>query len=290
MIARKYIVFDIGKTKILAAVLKLGRKKFEFREMIELKNPRNPARIQKIILDFCDSARARFWTKKVAISAAHLVDPERKIVSQGAKCYGADNFSFGFLEKEGFSIRIENDGRCFAMGEHYFGKGREAKNILTLALGTEIGGGFLVDGKNYRGFHNSSLEISHISANYLGQWIDWANLCAGKGIENAYQKETGEKLTAKEIFLKAKQNKAAREIIARAADILGRGTASLINILDPEIIIFGGSLSKEKSFIERAVRVARKNIFNKKANYKFAISTLGNKANLLGAALLFHDK
>jgi predicted NBD/HSP70 family sugar kinase len=284
----KIIAFDIGKTKILAAVLKVGRSGHKFLEIEEQKNPRNQKKIEKIMLDFCRSARAKYWTKKVAISAAHLVDPEKKIVSQGKICYGADNFSFQFMEEAGFSLKIENDGRCFALGEYFFGKGQKAKNIFAMTLGTEIGGGLLIGGKNYRGNHNSSLEISHISANYLGQWLDWVGLCAGKGIENTYRRGTGRKIRAKEIFLAAtKGDENAKETISKAADILGMGTASLINILDPELIVFGGSLSKQKKFIDQAIKVAKKNIFNKKANYKFAISSLGNKANLLGAASLY---
>lgn len=288
MITKKYIALDIGKTKILFAVLKVGWSNYNFLEIIERKNPKNPKKIQEIFLEFCYSARLKYWIKKVAISAAHLVDSEKKIVSQGKTCYGTDIFDFRFLEKEGFSVRIENDGRCFALGEYCFGKNRGAKNILTLALGTEIGGGFICRGKNYQGAHNSSLEISNISANYTEKWMGWGILCAGKGIENAYRRETGRKIAAKEIFFEAeKNNQVAKNVIGKAAGILGMGTASLVNILDPELIIFGGSLSGQKKFIGQAVDIARKNVFNKKANYKFAISSLGNKANLLGAASLY---
>ncbi|HLM83879.1 MAG TPA: ROK family protein [Candidatus Bathyarchaeia archaeon] len=284
----KIICFDIGKTKILAAVLKIGRGRHKIFEMQEQKNPHNSKKIEKIILDSCQAARKKYWVKKVAISAAHLVDSEKKIVSQGEICYGADVFDFGFLEAGGFSVRIENDGRCFALGEYYFGKGQAAENILAIALGTEIGGGCIMQGKNYRGHHGSALEISHISASYDGKWIDWGILCVGKGIEDSYRKETGKKLSSREIFFEAeKNNKKAKEIINKAANILGIGTASLVNILDPEIIIFGGGLSKQKNFVDKATIAARKNILNKKANYKFAISSLGNKANLLGAASLY---
>ena len=290
MLAKKYICFDIGKTKILAAVLKVGRGRYDFLEIVERKNPKNPKKMQEIILEFCNYARAEYWTKKVAVSAAHLVDPEKKTVRQGKECYGVDTFDFRFLLGAGFSVRIENDGRCFALGEYHFGKSVGLKNILAINLGTEIGGGLIISGANYTGAHNSSLEISHISVNCLGPWADWAGACAGKGIENAYRRKTGRKIAAREIFLEAeKNNQIAKEVIGRAADILGTGTASLINILDPELIVFGGSLSRQKKFIERAIKVARKNIFNKYANYKFAISTLGNKANLLGAVKNFID-
>jgi len=284
----KIITFDIGGTKILKAVAKINGEKFKFLEIEEEKNPRKEDKIKNIILAYCQKTRKRYWAKKIAFSAAHIVDLEKKIVIGGKWCYGTANFDLKFLEKNGFSVRAENDGGCFALGEYFFGKGKKEKNILAITLGTEIGGGFINNGENYRGPHGSALEISHISANYAGQWIDWASLCAGKGIENAYRKTTGQKLSTKEIFLEeGKKNKAAKEVIVKAADALGMGMASLLNILDPEKVIFGGSLSKQKKFVQHAIEIARKNIFNKKANYKFAISSLGNKSNLLGAASLY---
>ncbi len=288
MIRRKYICFDIGKTKILAAVLKTGRKKYKFIETVEFKNPRNPEKIKKIILNFCYIAHKKHWTKKVAISAAHLVDSEKKTVNQGKKCYGADVFDFWFLEEKGFSVRIENDGRCFALGEYHFGKGKDAKNILTMALGTGIGGGFIISGENYRGSHSSALEVSHILMPGQNKWKRWWEFIGGAGIEKNYFLAAKEKISCREIFeLARNKDKLAGEIIKQAADYLGYGVASLIIILDPEMIIFGGSLSKQKKFVGRAIEIAKKNTFNKKANYRFAISTLGNKANLLGAASLY---
>jgi len=288
MFAKKFICFDIGKTKILASVLKIGRHGYKFLDLVESKNPRNPQKIEKILLDYCLAARKKYWAKKTAVSAAHIVDPEKKIVTQGKVCYGTEVFSFAFLEKNGFPVRIENDGRCFASGEYYFGKGKGKKSILALTIGTEIGGGLMSNGINYQGAHNSALEVSHISANYNGQWIDWAGLCAGTGIENSYRRKTKKKITAEKIFQLAKENDpVAKNVIQTAANILGNGTASAINILDPEVVVFGGSISKQKKCINQAIKIARKNVFNKKANYKFAVSSLGNKANLLGAALLY---
>jgi glucokinase len=88
-------------------------------------------------------------------------------------------------------------------------------------------------------------------------------------------------------MLARKNNKHAENIINNAADFLGMGVANLCNILDPGIIIFGGSLSRQRDFVKSAMQIAHKNVINKKANYKFAISSLGNKANLLGAAMLY---
>lgn len=284
----KIICLDIGATKILMSVVKLRRQKFVFLEIEEKRNPKKEEKIKEIILTYCGKARIKYWTKRVAFSAAYVVDPEKKFVSQGRSCYGTDRFDLNFLERAGFSVRVENDGRCFGLGEYFFGKGKNAATLFSMTLGTNIGGGFMSRGYTFRGAHQSAMEISYLNFFYEKRWQDWDNFCAGEGIEKSYKQATGKSLTAKDIFLRDSRGELeARKTISFAASVLGMGIANILNILDPELVIFGGSVSKQKNYLKKAVEIAKKNKMNKKANYKFAISTLGNKANLLGAATLY---
>jgi predicted NBD/HSP70 family sugar kinase len=288
MIAKKYIVFDIGATKILKSVVKLQGNKFALLEIEEEQNPRREAKIQDIILAYCQKYRKVYWTKKVALSAASIVDPKRKTVSGGKACYGTINFDFSFLERNGFSVRVENDGRCFALGEYFFGKGKDAESLFSMTLGTNIGGGFISKDFNFQGAHHSAMEISFLNLFFENKWQDWDDFCAGEGIERSYKKATGIFLSAKDIFLLAKKNnKEAKEAVSLATSVLGIGIANMLNILDPEVIVFGGSISKQKEYVKKAILIAQKKVMNRKAKYRFAISSLGNKANLLGAALLY---
>ena len=284
----KIICFDIGGTKILKAVVKISGNNFYFLEIAEEKNPRKEDKIRKIILDYCRESRKKYRTKRVALSAAYIVNKEKKIISQGKLCYGTDRFVLSFIENSGFSIRVENDGRCFALGEYFFGKGRNADSLLSITLGTNIGGGFISGGTSFRGAHNSAMEISYLNYFHEKKWQDWDDFCAGEGIEKQYKKASGKFLASKDVFkLVAKKDAMAKKIIYTATEFFGMGIANMLNILDPEMILFGGSISKQREYIRGAVKVAKKNTMNKKANYKFAISSLGNKANLLGAASLF---
>jgi predicted NBD/HSP70 family sugar kinase len=282
----KIICFDIGGTKILKAVVKISGEKFKFLEIEEEKNPRGEDKIKNIVLTYCQKARKRYWAKKIAFSAAHIVDLEKKMINGGKWCYGTASFDLKFFEKNGFSVRAENDGRCFAAGEYFFGKGKGMKSLCSIALGTNIGGGFIIDGRNFRGSHQSAMEISFLNIFHGSKWYDWDDFSAGNGIERLYKNKVGRKSSSQDIFQKA-ENKDAEEVIKQAAEFLGMGVANLINILDPGVVVFGGSVSKQKKYIWEAVAIAKKNVMNKKANYKFAISSLGNKANLLGAASLY---
>jgi len=283
----KIICFDIGGTKILKAILKMTRKKYEFLGIDEQKNPQNPKKIESIILDYCYAARKKYWLKKVAVSTAGIVDAEKKMVFPTGS-FGNKEFYFSFLEKENFSVRVENDGRCFASGEYLFGKAKDAASVLSLSLGTYIGGGYLLKGKNLQGAHSSSLEVSHFLISHEGRWKKWGGFSGGHGIEETYFRSAKKKLSCKEIFKLAKRkDKSAENAIKQAALFLGIGVSNLCDILDPELIVFGGSLTMQKKFLAEAIKIAKKNVFNKKAKYKFAISSLGNRANLLGAASLY---
>jgi glucokinase len=284
----KIICFDIGGTKILRGVVAIKKGRYKFLEIDEVKNPRKEREIKEIISAYCREMRKKHWTKRVAISTADIVDPIRKTIHAQKINFGTDYFSLAFLEKEGFFVRVENDGRCFALGEYHFGKGLGKKSVLALTLGTGIGGGCVIEGKNLRGAHSSALEVGRSKIFFSGKLERWEWIAAGRGIEKYYTELGGKKLSTREIFEEVRGKESiAKKVISQAQEVLGVGIAYLLNVLDPELVVFGGSISKQKKFMEKVFLIAKKNCTNKKANYKFAISTLGNKANLLGAVSLY---
>lgn len=284
----KFICFDIGGTKIAKSVIETDGQNFVFLETAIINNPRNSKEIEEIMLGYCKEADKLYQINKIAISASKIIDQEKKKASQARDVYGIDEFSFDFLEKNGFKIKLENDGRCFALGEKFFGRAKGKNNILAITLGTDIGGGFLLDGRNYRGEHNSSLEVSHIKFLCHDQVEKWKDLSGGQAIQRKYLAKTGKNKTAEDIFsLATEGEKEAAEIIKKAEYYLGIGLANLVTLLDPQIIIIGGSICNQKKYVKNIFKIARENTFNKKADYIWEISQLKERANLLGAVSLF---
>lgn len=284
---QKIICFDIGKSKIAQAVIEINgeNSEYDFLDFQKVENPVEQSQIEKSILDYCRQAREKFKTQDVGIASAKIVDSEKKEVFNAKDVYGTETFSFNFLEKENFNIRTENDGYCFVQGENIFGEAKNKKSVLALTVGTQIGGGFIDQGNNFKGANYSGMEVSHIKICLNEKWLNWHELVGGESIEQEYKKRTGKALLAKEIFkLQDKKDEATVEIIRSSSEFLGVGIANLINILDPEGIIIGGSLANQEDFIKKSFEIAQKNIFNKKAEYQFRTSVLKEKANLLGAA------
>ncbi len=284
----KIICFDIGGTKIAKAVIELRGNKFNFFHEETEKNPNKPESIQKIILNYAVKSKELYKTSKVGISATCIINPFNKTASETNHQYGIKTFDFKFLAKNGFDIKVENDARCFALGEHRFGNARGSESLLALTLGTYLGGAYLENKRLLRGKHFSATEVSFMKLALKDSWKTWDELVGGKAFELLYQKATQKKVSAKEIFIYAKAgDQKAKEIIEHAKIFFGIGLANLLNIFDPQIVVVGGSISKETKFVQDAFKIAKANHMNKTARYQFAISKLKNKSNLLGAATLF---
>jgi len=202
-------------------------------------------------------------------------------------------------------ILIENDANAAAVGEMWKGAAVGAKTIICVTLGTGVGGGVILDGKLWRGIDGSAGEIGHIGVEPFGPPCG----CHSRGCLEVFSsataivrmtKELGSRypgsplnqireLNAETIFLKGlRGDELALEVFRRAGFYLGVGLASLINILNPEMIVIGGGVAAGWDlFIQRAKEQVDARAFpepTKRAQIVRAIC--GDDAGLLGAAYL----
>lgn len=287
----KFIGFDIGGTKILMNVVEInfGHRSFEILDSKKNINPKNSEKIRKMILDYCLKNQEAFGTNKVAIASASIVDGEKLNVFKTDDIYGEEKFDFNFLKEEKFQVVLENDGKAFALGSYYFDKNEDKQGLLTMTLGSGIGGGFInSEGNLLRGLHNSATEFSHIKMFFNGKWIKWENISAARGVRKVYLKKTGLKKTAQEIFSSVESDEKAKEVVAKAQEYLGYGLANLINSFNPEKVVFGGGISMEKDYLDGAIKIAEENIFNEQAKPEWEVSKLKGEINILGVCALYY--
>jgi glucokinase len=206
-----------------------------------------------------------------------------------------------------FKVRaaLENDGDAAVLGEATWGAGRGKSRLIYVTVGTGIGGGIILDGKLYRGVDGSHPEVGHhvldasgpaCSCGFRGCWevlatgpamVAWfkGNLPEG----HRFERELG----AKEIFQLAKEGDAlAREAVAREACYLGLGLANLINLFVPEMIVLGGSVMKSAPVFLDDVRkvIAQGCRFVPFEKTELSLASLGEDANLIGAARVWHHR
>jgi glucokinase len=201
----------------------------------------------------------------------------------------------------GVRVALENDGDAAALGEAAWGAGKGKSRLIYVTVGTGIGGGIILDGQLYRGADRAHPEVGHHVIDAFGPECTcgfrgcWEALATGPAMAawfNANGQATArhpEVLTAKEIFQLAKQGHLlAREAVAREAHYLGLGLANLINLFVPERIVMGGSIMKSVDLEEVRKVIAKGCRFVPFEKTYLALASLGENANLIGAAQVWH--
>ena len=206
-------------------------------------------------------------------------------------------------------VKAGNDANMAALGEMWQGGGKGHKDIVMVTLGTGVGGGIIVDGKIVAGFNGAGGEIGHITVN--NDEIEACN-CGQYGCLEQYTSATGivrlakrklakstdetsiraiENLTAKDVFDAAKAgDQIAIGLVDEVCEILGSTLSNIACVVNPEVIVIGGGVSKagsilldniKKHFVETAFMACR--------DTKFALADLGNDAGMYGCVQMLLD-
>ena len=205
-------------------------------------------------------------------------------------------------------VKCGNDANVAALGEYWMGGGQGYKDMLMVTLGTGVGGGIIHKGKIFNGANGAAGEIGHIHINDEETLVCG---CGKKGCLEQYASATGANLlmsrvleasdeecvlrgkdyTCRDIFDAAKKgDKLANEALAQYGEYLGKGLAMIASTVNPEIIVFGGGVSKAGDILFDLVRPSfEKYVFPGAKRTKFALAKLGNDAGIFGAAKLVLD-
>lgn len=201
----------------------------------------------------------------------------------------------------GMEVRVANDANAAALGELHHAGGY--KNAVMVTLGTGVGGGVILDGKIITGSHGAGGEIGHMPVN-----PDETECCGcgKKGCLEQYASATGiarlavrklkdetvqtvlrnaDPVSTKVVFDAAKAGDAAAlEIVEEVCDILGCALASIACVVDPEIFIIGGGVSKAGPILTDTLQKYYKQYaFHASRETAFALASLGNDAGMYGA-------
>lgn len=209
----------------------------------------------------------------------------------------------------GLKVKAGNDANVAALGEMWQGGAKGCKDVVMVTLGTGVGGGIIVDGKVVAGFNGAGGEIGHITVNQdeieacnCGQYGCLEQYASATGIvrvANRKLAKTSEEtslrkfnpLTAKDIFDEAKAgDEIALELVDEVCQILGSALSNISCVVNPEIIVIGGGVSKagdilieaiNKHYIETAFHACRET--------RFALAGLGNDAGMYGCVQMLLD-
>ncbi len=211
-----------------------------------------------------------------------------------------------FSEISGFKVKAGNDANVAAMGEAFAGAGKDAGSVVMITLGTGVGSGIVIDGKILAGHNGAAGEFGHVNVNEnetehcgCGNCGCLEQYASATGIvrmakryllesqkDSALRKISEKEITSKEIFDEAKNgDELAKEIVEEFCGILGKAIAKLCCIVDPEIVVIGGGVSKAGQILLDGIeKPFQKQVFHAARGTKIVLATLGNDAGIYGGA------
>lgn len=195
-------------------------------------------------------------------------------------------------------VALANDANCFALAETQWGVVKQralpGHLVFGVIIGTGVGGGLVINGKIWSGYHGIAGEWGHNFLDesggpcYCGKVGCVETVIAGPSLEKYYAGLTGNKLRLKEIVLLHQQSsdKAATETIERLCYFFGKGIAAVVNVLDPDAIVIGGGVGNIDAIYREGIVSLQNFIFNNRADVPILKPTMGDSAGVFGAAAL----
>ncbi len=206
-------------------------------------------------------------------------------------------------------VKVGNDANVAALGEMWQGGGKGYKNIVMVTLGTGVGGGVIINEKIVAGSDGAGGEIGHIN---MKENEKEACGCGNHGCLEQYASATGivrttkkfleehpdaetelnaKTVTAKDIFDCAKNgDEVAEKMVDRTAKILGRGLSQIACVVNPQVFVIGGGMSKAGSLlIEKVQNYYQQYAFHAARNTYFKLADLGNDAGIYGGVRMILD-
>jgi glucokinase len=178
-------------------------------------------------------------------------------------------------------VFVNNDANCFALGEHYFGKGKGIDDMVGLTIGTGLGAGIIINNHLYAGRNCGAGEFGMVD--YLDRNYEY--YCSGSFFKNVYD------LNGEDIFKNAKNGDSqALTLYSELGKHLGNAIKMIMYTYDTELIILGGSVQMAYDFFEKAMWERIKTFEFPKSIERLQIKTsaLAN-SGILGAAALYFD-
>lgn len=206
-------------------------------------------------------------------------------------------------------VRVGNDANVAALGEMWKGGGKGHKNVVMVTLGTGVGGGIILNGKIISGVFGAAGEIGHMQVNPDETLVCG---CGKTGHLEQYASATGIARVAKETLdasdepssLRSVENPSARDvfdaakegdyvalqIVSRVCRVLGRALAAVSCVVDPEVYVIGGGVSKAGDILIDTLRKYYvQSAFHASEGTKIVLAELGNDAGMYGAVKMVLD-
>ncbi len=265
-----------------------------------------------ILSDIAESLEKKMQEKKIAkesvagigMGVPGPVKEDGTVLRCANLGWGIFNVADEMNKITGLVVKVGNDANMAALGEMWQGGGKGYSNIVMVTLGTGVGGGIILNGKMLSGVNGAGGEIGHIQVNDTETEVCG---CGRKGCLEQYTSATGivrmtnialnntdrpsslrtvQYVSAKEVFDAAKNgDDLAIELVENHGKCLGKALAMIACVVDPEVFVIGGGVSRAGSIItDTTAKYFQEYCFHACKKTQFTLATLGNDAGIYGGA------
>lgn len=303
--ANGHLGLDLGGTKIEAVMLSPGfadepnpAAAVEFRERIPTESGEGyEALIERVagLIARAEAAASRPATIGVGHPGILWGDPPL-VKNANTTCLNGKPLGEDLSRRLGRAVAFENDANCLALAEARWGAGRGASVVFGAILGTGVGGGIVVDGRVHRGRQGIAGEWGHNRlvpdgrACYCGRRGCVETVLSGPGLEATIRDRLGSPISAEAFNLAVQQDEAfrkrpeVRSILENYLNGFGRALSQVINILDPDVVVIGGGLSRMPFLYSDGPKSAAPYVFSDGFDTPIRPAALGDAAGVFGAA------
>ena len=292
------IGFDVGATKIESVILKDNGEEID---RSRRDCPKDYISIIQIIKDVVAELEKKH-NQKLPVGVCHpgVHSPQTGLVKNAPNCIWIEKKPFQKTLREALNREVfcENDGNCFALSEAIDGAGKHYKIVYGIILGSGAGGGLVIDRQIVSGPNGVAGEWGHNQLPYMAakkeelntqilREVEVESFVSGLGLAKRFNKKYRKNLKANEIFeLYRKHELDAEKMIEEFKTNLAMSLAVIVNILDPDVFIFGGGVTNEIDFFDEIESLTKKYVIGKEYEGVFLKPKYGDASGVRGAARL----
>jgi fructokinase len=296
---------DLGGTKIEAVVFDRAASSVVRRDRVETHRERGYESIVEttanLIFDIARTESLDLAATPIGVGMPGSVQRRTGLVkNSNTVCLNGRPFRDDLVRRLGRPIAFANAANCFALAEARLGAGKPYVDgvVFGVIMGSGVGGGIVVAGKEWPGLQNIAGEWGHHAVGSRGSELGSRAICycgqtgcvelylAGPFIEAEYQQRSTFKRDLATIAARRNDDAHAASVLDEALDAFVRGIATVIDILDPTAIVLGGGVSNLDLFYTEGVERVKNYVFNDELETPILRHAMGDSAGVLGAALL----
>lgn len=293
---------DLGGTKIEGVVYDSGKPiASSIRKRVPTEQEGGYEHILGNIKSLIQELSVLAGVKPEEVGLAHpgVLDPQTLLIrNSNTQCLNNRPLKRDLEKLLSLPCQLANDANCFTLAEACLGAAQDADLVFGVIMGTGVGGGIVHKGQVIYGAQGIAGEWGHNTLTdntepcYCGKKGCVEATISGPALEKFYSKQSGLTKSLSEIVSEARgsDNNLAKSVVNQLVQNFAKAISVVINILDPQVIVLGGGLSKIDELYSQSPEEVLKYIMHDKLNTRIVRNQLGDSAGVFGAAMLCRAK